>query len=150
MRSTTTVQPLSRRTRALPRLLTQGLASAAAVVIGLLLLSGCSLSNSHGGHACADKVAAALAVTTPTTDVWKCVAPSLQNSLHAFGLDGDKAFAGALPAVGGASYIGSAKDMVTYGYTVKKLNGGTETVVVVIWTDANGLVVNIGLATPIF
>ena len=152
MRSTTTVQPIGRRTRALPRLLTQGPAYAAAVVLALTLLSACAnpFAKSSSGHACADKVAAALASAKATPGVWKCVNPTFQNDLHAYGYDGDTAFAGALPAVGTATYIGSTKDMVTYAYTVRNSTGHTETVEVVIWVDPNGLATNLGLATQIF
>jgi len=134
-----------------PRIRRSALALALAATLAIALASCANpFAKSSSGHACADKIAAALATTKATPGVWNCVSAAFKNDLHAYGYDGDTAFAGALPAVGGATYIGSTKDMVTYAYTVRNSTGHTETVEVVIWVDPNGLATNLGLAAQIF
>ena len=126
-----------------------------ALACALVLSAACSAVGSSGsatnGHACADKIAAA--TMGNNVGSWKCLDKQLQNNLHANGRDGDTAIAGTTAFALAAKYIGSDADASTYELTLTPqiaAQVNTKTVILVVWTDADGLVNNVGIPAPAF
>ena len=129
-------------------------APSITLALALVFAAGCAnplgSSASASSHACADKVAAA--TTGHNIGVWKCLDKGLQTSLHANGRDGDSALA-SQPFALTSHFIGAAADASTYELTLLPevaAQVGAKKVILVVWTDADGLVSNVGIPSPAF
>ena len=128
-------------------------AALGALALAMAAASSCAnpVGSATNGHACADKVAAA--TMGHNIGSWKCLDKALQNNLHANGRDGDTAIAGSAAFALASRYIGSDADASTYELTLTPqlaAQVNTKTVILVVWTDADGLVNNVGIPSPAF
>lgn len=137
----------------------------ALVVIGTVVLSGCSLpgtssgSSSTNSHACADKVVQSLTTNQPVKGVWACLTPRLESTLTTYVQDGlavsadDAVFTdgtgGKTPVIS-TSYVGEKDGVDVYTVVLKQSDGSLLTVTVTVWVDSSGKVDNLAVAGPLF
>lgn len=127
-------------------------AALGALACLLVLSSGCAASGQSGsvGHSCADRLAKATVTTSP--GLWACLDSKLQATLRSFGKTGDAAVV-KTPFAVTSRYLGSASDVSTYELTLLPAiaaTAGVKTVVLVVWTDSDGRVSNLGVPSPIY
>lgn len=119
-------------------------ALAVTVLLGLATGQACaasaqtSSSAARSRSACADLVAHALSVPERTPGAWACLDASLQNRMHAFGIDGDGglAFIPFQSSRRSETYLGRTPD----GGYVYWFQGVNRDGVLVIWLDKRGRV----------
>lgn len=134
------------------RLRTAAIALALAAFLAATL-GACALPGSKStGHACSDKVAQAVVTFKSVPGLWNCLSPSLQNTLHTYGLQGDNAFVPTNSATSAAlayQYVASHGDMDVYVVTMKPdSKGHIQTLGLLIWTDGAGKVTHVGVGAP--
>ena len=120
-----------------------------------LALTACAAnpfaSKANSSHTCADKVAQAITSAHSVSGSWACISPSFQNTLHSYGMDGDGAFTDkSLPPIT-VTYIGQHGDVVVYHIVLASTaTTPSESWVLIIWVDKNGLVTNAGVGHQAF
>ncbi len=122
-----------------------------------LTMAGCTLpgkSTATTSHACADKLVQELATNQSVKGLWTCFDTTMQNDLHAFGLDGDAAFVNpnhGSPPAGAITvrYVGTQNGVAIYTAVIKNPDPtkAAQTFVVVVWVDADGKLANVTIAS---
>ena len=127
------------------------------IVAVALLASACAANpfakSASNPHACPDLVVKAVVTNAAVKGMWNCLDTTLQNNLHAFGVEGDGAFAdgsGKAPSIVSQSYVGRANGVDVYTVVVKASDGTLQTFVIAVWTDAAGKVSNLNVTTGAF
>ena len=123
----------------------------AALALALTACAANPFQKASSTHACADKVAQAITSGRSVSGSWNCLSPDFQNTLHAYGMDGDGAFAdSSLPPMT-TTYIGQHGDVVVYHLVIASSgNHAAESLVLIIYVDKNGLVTNAGVGHAAF
>jgi hypothetical protein len=129
-------------------------ASAIALASAALLasvLAACSVgATASVTHACADRVAQATVGSAP--GLWNCLAPSLQVTLKSIGHQGDAALV-KTPFALAAKYLGQSTDVATYEVTLLPAvakRAGVNSLVLAVWIDSSGHVINLGVPSPLY
>jgi hypothetical protein len=129
------------------------LARVLAIIVSIAAVGLIAACGGGSGHsACADKVSQEFNTDKSVAGVWNCLAPSLQNIAITRGVKkGDDALftdGGSSPVISYA-FVTETNGMDIYSAVVKDpYTGKTFGAVLVLYVDSNGLVTNLGVATP--
>ena len=129
------------------------LARVLAIVVAIAAVGVIAACGGGGHSACADKVAQEFNTNKTVAGTWACVAPSLQKIAQDRGVkkgdDGLFSDGSGQSVVISYAFVAETNGVDIYSVIVKNpYTGQTFTAVLVIYVDSNGLVTNLGIATP--
>ena len=130
------------------------LARVLAIIVSIAAVGLIAACGSGSGHsACADKVSQEFNTDKSVAGTWNCLAPSLQNTAITRGVkkgdDGLFTDGNNSSPVISYAFVAETNGMDIYSVVVKDpYTGKTFSAALVVYVDSNGLVTNLGIATP--